>query len=157
MFGVLIVVFPLKPTSPHPMSSTKRSRMFGKVEVMEQEGEKEERRSRAKSSSISRSACLAFFHPRVKFSCGQCTPCLCGHIHLTRPDRPVFLTNKLSTCTIAHAHYCLDPTRLSIISQSWESLKIASHPESVCPQLPFPPAHAHCKYSQQICNPFKIH
>ena len=35
ILGVSMVVFPLKPTSPHPMSSTSRSRMFGEVEVVE--------------------------------------------------------------------------------------------------------------------------
>ena len=61
-----MVVFPLKPTSPHPMSSTNRIRMFGKVELVEQEGEKERKKMRrkAKSCPISRSACFAFFTPR---------------------------------------------------------------------------------------------
>ena len=59
IFGVLMVVLPLKPTSPHPMSSTKRRRTFGKPEAALEEVKRRQRR--AKSSSILKSAGLASF------------------------------------------------------------------------------------------------
>ena len=54
-----MVVLPLKPTSPHPMSSTRRRRTFGKPEAALEEVKRRQRR--AKSSFILKSAGLASF------------------------------------------------------------------------------------------------